>query len=90
METKDLYIAPSDEIFNEIKTKAIQIWETSYNNTYGYVDEKVLQIKKITNFKDNATFIVAMFDSSNQNRLLIIVEGEAKTWLEDLLEYSRR
>ena len=31
------YTPPSEECFNELKQKAIEIWQ-SYDNTYGYVD----------------------------------------------------
>ena len=62
------YVAPSDEIFEEMKRLAIQIWQT-YDNTYGYVDEKVGQIKDIGNIRDNFMYIYAMFDWENQNKL---------------------
>lgn len=62
------YVAPSDEIFEEMKRLAIQIWQT-YDNTYGYVDEKVGRIKDIGNIKDNFMYIYAMFDYENQWKL---------------------
>ena len=62
------YTAPSDEIFEEVKQKAIEVW-SGYDNQYGYVDEKVGQIKDIKNIQDNVMFIVAMFDSNNQKKL---------------------
>lgn len=63
------YDAPSDEVFNEIKEKAIEIWRT-YDDTYGYATEKITQVERITNIKDNWGYIVGMFDSDNQNILL--------------------
>lgn len=39
---------PSEEIFQEIKDKAITIWET-YDNTHGYVTEKVEYIQSLKN-----------------------------------------
>lgn len=65
----DYYTAPSDEVFNEIKEKAIEIWQT-YDDTYGYASEKIGYVNKITNFKDNWGTIVGMFDSINQQKLL--------------------
>ena len=69
--------APSDAIFNEIKEAAVEIWMT-YDNTYGYVDEKVNYIDKIKNVKDNWGTIVGMFDYSNQQKLLRKLSPEAK------------
>lgn len=81
------YIPPSQEIFDEIKSKAILLWKT-YDNTYGYVDEKVGRIEHIKNIKDNCCYIVAMFDVNNQNKLLHLVDGEANIWLQGLITYS--
>lgn len=71
----DYYKAPSDEIFDDIKTNAIKIWQT-YDNTYGYQDEKVNRIKDLVNVSDNAWFIVAMFDAPNQEKLISMVKPE--------------
>lgn len=71
----DYYTAPRQDIFDEIKDNAIKIWQT-YDNTYGYVDEKVGRIKDIQNVSDNAWFIVAMFDMDNQQKLLSMVKPE--------------
>jgi len=60
-------------VFNDIKTNAIKVWKT-YDNTYGYVDEKVGRIKDLKNISDNAWTMVAMFDSSNQRKLLALVK----------------
>lgn len=65
----DYYTAPSDEVFNEIKERAIEIWQT-YDDTYGYATEKIDQVKAITNVRDNWGFIIGMFDSQNQQKLL--------------------
>ena len=44
---------PSQEIFNEMKSLATQIWST-YDNQYGYVTEKLSYINRIDNIQDNA------------------------------------
>lgn len=62
------YTPPKQKHFNELKRSAIKIWET-YDNTYGYVDEKVDRIKDIKNIEDNFMYMVAMFDMSNQRKL---------------------
>lgn len=82
---EEYYIAPNQEIFNDIKINAINIWRT-YDNTYGYVDEKVGRIEKIENVSDNCAYIVGMFDSNNQNQLYWAVKDETKKWLEKLLD----
>jgi hypothetical protein len=71
------YDAPSDEIFNEIKEKALEIWAT-YDDTYGYATEKMNRVDSITNFKDNWGTIVAMFDHPNQVKLVNKLSPEAK------------
>lgn len=37
----DYYKTPPQEIFEDIKENAIKIWQT-YDNTYGYQDEKTI------------------------------------------------
>ena len=75
MDEFDYYKTPPQEIFDDIKENAIKIWET-YDNTYGYVDEKVGRIKGLTNYKDNAWYMVAMFDCVNQSKLIYMVQPE--------------
>jgi len=48
--SKLYYTAPTNEIFEEVKAKAIEIWQT-YDNTYGYADEKVNKIKDLENVR---------------------------------------
>lgn len=71
------YTAPSDEVFEEVKAKAIEVWET-YDNTHGYVDEKVNKIKDAGNIKDNVMFIVAMFDINNQAKLAVLLSSKTR------------
>ena len=85
MTKEEYYTAPKQKIFEEIKKKAIEIWET-YDNQFGYVDEKVGRIKDIKNIRDNTAYMVAMFDSDNQRKLLNKVAGETKNWLIRLLD----
>jgi hypothetical protein len=65
----------SDQTFNELKTEAIKIWNT-YDNTYGYVDEKVGYLESFGNVKDNYGTIIGMFDNPNQNKLYKAVQSE--------------
>lgn len=80
----DYYTAPSDEVFNEIKEKAIEIWQT-YDDTYGYATEKIETVNRITNVKDNWGYIVGMFDSDNQQKLLAKLSPAARSKVEEWL-----
>jgi hypothetical protein len=80
---------PTDEVFKDIKTASIEIWKT-YNNQFGYVDEKVDSIKKIENISDNAGFIIAKFDYQNQNKLINYLKlDESKKYVAMLLKQNR-
>lgn len=59
---------PSITIFEEMKASAIAVWQT-YDNTYGYVTEKLERINGITNVQDNAMVFYRMFDYENQARM---------------------
>lgn len=70
----DYYDTPPDEIFEDIHENAVKIWQT-YDDTHGYASEKIARID-IKNMSDNAWYIVAMFDQSNQAKLLSMVKPE--------------
>lgn len=59
------YTPPKLKIFNEMKSLAINLWET-YDNRFWYADEKINSIKDIDNIWDNFMYIYAMFDCNNQ------------------------
>jgi hypothetical protein len=83
---KDYYKAPAQEVFDDIKANAIKIWQT-YDNNYGYVDEKVNKIKDMKNIRDNWSYIVGMFDGSNQEKLLDMVQPEAAELIRKVRGY---
>jgi len=66
--TQLYYTAPGDEIFEEVKKKAIELWKVvdTDNDKYGYTTEKINRIKDIKNITDNTMSIVAMFSIDNQ------------------------
>jgi len=78
------YTAPTDEIFNNLKQEAIKLWQT-YDNEFGYADEKVGMIKDIKNVKDNFMYMFAMFDWKNQEKIINEVSAETKKAIEDRL-----
>jgi hypothetical protein len=72
---------PSEAIFNEIKEVAIKIWST-YDNQFGYVDEKVNRINSIRNYEDNVMVCYRMFDSSNQSKMRNVLSDEALNYID--------
>lgn len=67
----------SNKLFNELRDEAVKIWET-YDNTYGYVDEKTTRLSELTNVKDNYGTIIGMFDIKNQEKLYNAVGEDGK------------
>lgn len=88
MKIEQYYIAPPQKVFDEIKENSMKIWQT-YDNTYGYVDEKIKRIKDVTNFKDNAWYIVGMFDSLNRLKLLNLVSKETAEMIMDAVNTGK-
>lgn len=69
------YTAPSDDIFDAIKTAAISVWQT-YDDTFNYATEKIKRIAPLQNIRDNAWYIIAMFDPQNQAKLYNLLPEE--------------
>jgi len=76
------YTPPAEEQFDELKQKAIEIWN-GYDNTYGYATEKIDRIKDIKNIQDNFMFIIAMFDRINQWKLADKLSEETRESVRD-------
>ncbi len=76
MTIEEYYIAPPQEIFEDIKENAIKIWQ-AYDDTYGYSTGKINAIKDIGNVKDNAWYMVAMFDGINKLKLIKSLKPES-------------
>jgi hypothetical protein len=79
------YQSPTDKIFEEVKGKAIYIWRT-YDNTYGYVDEKVNMIKNLKNEDGSLMLIVSMFDYNNQKKLAFLISTEARMTIAERIK----
>ena len=79
-DAKLYYTAPSDEMFNELKQKAMELWKEvdSDNDAYGYATEKINRIKDIQNVEDNFMYMVAMFDQDNQALLADKLTAETR------------
>jgi len=72
---------PTDEIFEEMRKVATQIWE-GYDNAYGYVTEKLSRINSFENIQDNAMVFYRMFDWHNQARMKQMLSSEAVRYIE--------
>lgn len=79
------YTPPSDEIFEEVREKAIEVWE-SLGAHPSYLEEKVGRIKEIGNVKDNVMYVVSMFDHHNQGNLALRLSPEAREALRERME----
>lgn len=75
---------PTLEIFNEIKSAAISVWET-YDNTYGYVTEKLEYINRLENIQDNVMVFYRMFDHINQAKMLNVLSEESIKYIKENL-----
>ena len=85
MKKDDLYYEPpSNQVFEEMKRLAIEIWNT-YSDEFGYRSEKVDKIKDLENAGDNFMYIFAMFDHINQSKLIASASSELKKEILDRL-----
>lgn len=80
--TRLYYVAPSDEVFEDMKAAATVIWNR-YDNPYR--TEKLDRIKDIGNIKDNFMYIFAMFDTSNQRACASLLKKETLNELRSRL-----
>ena len=84
--TRLYYTPPTEEIFNELKLVAIELWRT-YDDEFGYATEKINKIKDIQNVQDNFMYMVAMFDIGNQTRLSFMLSNNtAKAIRERMID----
>jgi hypothetical protein len=73
---------PSIDIFNDMKQAATQVWET-YDNEYGYVDEKLNYVNGLSNIQDNAMVFYRMFDWENQRKFKQLVNEETLEYIKN-------
>jgi len=74
---------PSEEIYNEIKETAKQIWHNNYSDEHGYVTEKVTRINSIENYADNVMICYRMFDHNNQRKMEEQLSNEAIEYINN-------
>jgi hypothetical protein len=73
---------PSIEIFNDMKQAATRVWKT-YDNEYGYVDEKLNYVNGLNNIQDNAMVFYRMFDWENQRKFKQLVNEETLEYIKN-------
>ncbi len=76
------YMAPADELFEELKQKAIAIW-SGMGDEPSYSEEKISRVKGMSNIHDNFMYIVAMFDMDNQRKLANNLSDECRKAVRD-------
>jgi len=75
---------PTIEIFNELKEAATTVWNT-FDNTYGYVTEKLEIVNSIENYADNVMISYRMFDNGNQRLMRQELSSEALSYINNNL-----
>jgi hypothetical protein len=65
LKNKIMFETPTQEIFDEMKIIATEIWNT-YSDEHGYRTEKLNYINSFENIEDNAMIFFRMFDWNNQ------------------------
>jgi hypothetical protein len=79
------YSLPTQEIFDDIKSAAINIWKT-YDDRFGYATGKIDRIEDLENISGNDMYMVKMFDHNNELKLLSMVRLETQDWILDKLK----
>lgn len=79
------YCSLDDDLFAELKEKAMELWVERYpeETSPNYAKEKVEAIKTINNVEDNGMYIVAMFDNNNQRLLAEKLSQETRKAIRD-------
>ena len=75
------YRTPSKKIFREIRKACIQTWHT-YDNTFGYVTEKLERVYSINNEEANVMFMLNMFHPSLKTHIIHTLSDKAKKYIE--------
>ena len=77
----------TDEIFNDVKNKIINVWNT-YDNQFGYVDEKIETINSLPQEWDSVIRMFRMFHVLLRDEIIKTLNEETTTSLK--LELSDR
>ena len=75
-------VTPNKDVFDEMISCSIKVWETNYTDEHGYVTEKVSRLQSLTNVEDNAMICYRMFDHNNQKKLIALLGPEAIAYVQ--------
>jgi len=78
MDSNLYYTAPRDEVFNEMKKACTEVWGEYADSPGGYMKGKVDRIRDIANVQDNFMYMLAMFDTGNQAKVICLLSQETK------------
>ena len=70
------------EVFEEMKSIATQIWQT-FDNQFGYVDEKLARVNSLENIGDNAMIFFRMFDVKRQDQFIKLAPLNVLNYIND-------
>ena len=84
MDAELYYTAPTDALFEEVRTAAMDLWDQYPDKRY--VQDKHNRIKDIGNVSDNFMYIVAMFDIQNQRILASMISKECREAINDRMK----
>jgi len=77
----DAYLPPRQKVFEEIKKACVDMWKT-YDNSYGYVDEKIERVEQIRNEGADVMFLLNMFHHTMKEYIISTLSPEAKDYIK--------
>lgn len=77
------YTPPADEVFEEMRSAAMDVWGKYKNSPGDYYESKVARIRDIKNVGDNFMYIFAMFDMHNQASVVARLSATARKELRN-------
>lgn len=75
-EAKLYYTPPSDEAFKDMQVASLKVWGGYENQNYR--NEKQGEVDKLQNVGDNFMYMFAMFDQTNQQKVVSQLSGATK------------
>jgi len=77
----DSFKPPKQIIFNEIKGACIDMWNT-FDNTWGYVDDRLFMVEQIHNTGGDVMFLLNMFDPPLRAYVISTLSPEARDYIK--------
>ena len=76
--TQLYYTPPEDRSFMDMQSAAMEIWGQYKNSPGDYYKEKTDRIRTLKNVGDNFMYMFAMFDMSNQRKVVEKLDDRTK------------